>query len=264
MSNIQQLFAAKECSDALSEMTGIKSVRGFIASPLDREIELYKMAIAFDIKGNGMTYGEVYDELATKCQMYTRDELTQLASNFIDEFVKEFGHNALKILKILYFDPIGDRAYNMKYGEIVLTYIKWANKWADKHFTYNIEAYLFGNEVKKQTNKYGLFIIPVGAEHLRKYLENIFKMVEEIRFSFYDEDVIKQYQKQIEEELYYWGHPYYNNADLSDPKILKELFYELGEELGDNEAFLGCTHLFYSYDGYGNTLDHNGKIYEQW
>jgi len=257
----KEILVAHECANKLGEMTGIKTVRGFIASPLDMEVELVKMALAFDVGKEHQKYGEVYDELVKICGMHTRDEIKQLATKFINEFVDEFGHNALKVMYELYFKTLANKAYLMKYGKIIYEYGKWANQWAEKYFQYNMEAFIFGAEVIKQTKYYGLFIVDFGDSYNHKLLEDIFEIVEEIRFDYYDKDIIEQHKEKLEELLQYWGHPYYCKSDLSNPEILKELFYELGEALGEREAFLGHE-IFYDYDGYGNILNHKGEIYK--
>lgn len=85
-----------------------------------------------------------------------------------------------------------------------------------------------------------------------KYSKNIYSVLKTIHLTHYNDDVIDSVNYLLPILLSFAGDKYYQCKDLTDKKVLKELYTYVGEELGDDDLFEGHM-LFHEYDGYGGS-----------
>lgn len=194
--------------------------------------------------------GDVHNQLLDKCpKLHTREELADLGTQFVNDLTDKFGRMGVRIFEEILIPTFGNASLEMKYNKLVDDVINFEGDWLTAHdVKYKVDAYCLGREIIKVLRSNSRRFD--GDDPLTTQLWGVIKT---IRDNFWDEDTIRRFLPEVRIMVDMSGNSYYQTKDLSDPDILKELYNELGEIVGDKNAY-GGHELFHRYDGYGNVI----------
>lgn len=248
---------------------GIVLQKGIFALQGVIEDAIIDLAEYLDVPANdGEKFRVIYERLLNACpRLHTVDELNELADIFIKDFMNEFGHHKLRVwYTVNHALTFADENYVDKYSNVLKICDDYVYDWCRKHgITLCVDAFLFGNAVTGayKNNHIGFNSASyMGDGFNLEYMMQLWGLCKTIREYQYDEELMETLKPFIKNILTWIRNDYYCNLPY-DEKMIKELYYELSEELHTRDGFR--RDLFNHYDGYGNVVFNlTGEIEEEW
>ncbi|MBR3208687.1 MAG: hypothetical protein IKF82_00305 [Bacilli bacterium] len=262
--NGNELSVEKFFSDTFSSNNNciLAGEHSIFAAPLTLDIAFHEMLEYANVEVKGeMKYEDVYVKISEKVEMLSLNDINNLAQKLINDFINENSGHHLRIWnKCSNQGWFNDEKLEHKYYRLVKELRKWYGNWLQTNLnvTYKIEAYLIGREVNSLLDEYSF----ASRDYFADECDQLWGLITTIHHSFYNQELINSLFDVIE-ELVHWCCPKdYKECDLTDKKVLHQLYIELCEELHKEDGFKGLD-FFHSFDGYGNTIfDLDGSEYK--
>ena len=234
-------------------MNGIVFQKNIFATQGIIENNIIQLAQHINVKyENGEKFGIIHKRLLNNCpKLHTRNDLKELSKLFINDFLKNFGPNELRI----WYEctaplTFSDEMLAMKYNKLLDIHNEWVYKWLKNHnIILNVDALLFGIEIRKEYKKSGVNF----NENRKELILQLWGIIKTIHDGHYNKDLINMLENYIKILLQVCEANYYANLDLKNKEVLKNLYNTLCEVNHTSDGFKGHE-MFYDYDGYGNTI----------
>ena len=231
--------------------------------------EIVKLAEHLNVQAeDGEKYGVIHERLLDACpKLHTKEQLKELAEEFVLDFIEEFNHRELYV----WFNcnaplTFGDEMLIRKYHNLLKIHDAWVGKWVREHnIILRVDAFLFGNEVREAYHKHsGICFDGSKFSDTQEWVLQLWGLVKTIHDSFYDSDLVSALQNSIKSLLHITGGEYYTTLDLTDKEVLRELYYVLCEVNHTSDGFKGHD-MWHYYNGYGGTVfETTGEVIEEW
>lgn len=233
-------------------------------TPLDLDKELMKYQEKLNLDFHGKKYDEIFRIISENCpHIKSDDELYDIAVHNLLKIREEYGMRGLRVwyhsakknlmLKNLCRDEDGwggDDIIERKYYRLI------PDIW-EYHNNLMFQSDYFLNYMRYFKILENAYYDEYGNLFERRWIDDepddLYHLMKAIHLTYYNRDVIKSMLPSIKDHLVWNNCNYYLSLDLTDEKVLNDIYLHLAEEVGDSEAFKGFE-IFYSNDGWGNVI----------
>lgn len=230
---------------------GIFAMQGII------EREIIDLTRYLHVKAeNGENFGVIYKRLLQACpRLHDDEQHKKLAEKFVADFIKEFSAHDLRIwFEVNAPMTFGDERLHSKYYNLLKIHDAFIDKWLKEHdLTLKVDVYLFGNRVRDAYRDVGISFTNSSFSYVTEYTTQLWGLIKTIDDNHYNKELIHALEHSIKVLLQFSGGHYYLSMDLTDEKVLKELYEVLGEVLHMSDSFMG-DEWCHSYNGYGDVI----------